>query len=170
MWLDDLYPRAKFADGLAIIEKLGHKKRMQVMRKEWISESKLKRTEDVNSTRSSEQASANERRSPLKASSPDQATNEDAPADHDGLRGSTSNLDAAGNQILTSNAAAEESLFIPDGGDEEDQPPEDDLDAILAESEARRLTINDAQEPSGSPNMTVDHFADDEEAMAGGNW
>jgi replication fork protection complex subunit Csm3/Swi3 len=39
-WLDDLYPRAKFADGLAIIERLGHSKRMQVMRKAWIDESK----------------------------------------------------------------------------------------------------------------------------------
>jgi len=40
LWLDDLYPRAKFADGLAIVEKLGHTKRMQVMRKAWIDESK----------------------------------------------------------------------------------------------------------------------------------
>lgn len=40
LWLDDLYPRAKFADGLAIIEKLGHKKRMQTMRREWINEGK----------------------------------------------------------------------------------------------------------------------------------
>ena len=40
LWLDDLYPRAKFADGLAIIEKLGHTKRMQTMRREWIQEGK----------------------------------------------------------------------------------------------------------------------------------
>lgn len=40
LWLDDLFPKAKFADGLAIIEKLGHKKRMQVMRREWIDEGK----------------------------------------------------------------------------------------------------------------------------------
>ncbi|RAL13616.1 Chromosome segregation in meiosis protein 3 [Aspergillus homomorphus CBS 101889] len=40
MWLDDLYPRAKFADGLAIIEKLGHSKRLQTMRREWIDEEK----------------------------------------------------------------------------------------------------------------------------------
>lgn len=39
-WLDDLYPRAKFADGLAMIEKLGHSKRMQVMRRTWIDEAK----------------------------------------------------------------------------------------------------------------------------------
>ncbi|PYH47270.1 Chromosome segregation in meiosis protein 3 [Aspergillus saccharolyticus JOP 1030-1] len=42
LWLDNLYPRAKFADGLAIIEKLGHSKRMQTMRREWIDEEKPK--------------------------------------------------------------------------------------------------------------------------------
>ncbi|GAT25412.1 chromosome segregation in meiosis protein 3 [Aspergillus luchuensis] len=40
LWLDDLFPRAKFADGLAIIEKLGHSKRLQTMRREWIDEEK----------------------------------------------------------------------------------------------------------------------------------
>jgi replication fork protection complex subunit Csm3/Swi3 len=40
LWLDDLFPRAKFADGLAMIEKLGHSKRVQIMRKEWIGEDK----------------------------------------------------------------------------------------------------------------------------------
>ena len=44
LWLDDLYPRAKFADGLAIIEKLGHTKRMQTMRREWIQEGKPRGT------------------------------------------------------------------------------------------------------------------------------
>lgn len=46
LWLDDLYPRAKFADGLAIIEKLGHKKRMQTMRREWIYEGKSRENLD----------------------------------------------------------------------------------------------------------------------------
>lgn len=46
LWLDDLYPRAKFADGLAIIEKLGHKKRMQTMRREWINEGKPRESLD----------------------------------------------------------------------------------------------------------------------------
>lgn len=46
LWLDDLYPRAKFADGLAIIEKLGHTKRMQTMRREWINERKPLETFD----------------------------------------------------------------------------------------------------------------------------
>ena len=44
LWLDDLFPKAKFADGLAIIEKLGHTKRMQTMRREWIHEGKPRET------------------------------------------------------------------------------------------------------------------------------
>ena len=44
LWLDDLYPRAKFADGLVIIEKLGHTKRMQTMRREWIQDGKTRET------------------------------------------------------------------------------------------------------------------------------
>jgi hypothetical protein len=40
LWLDGLFPRAKFADGLQLIEKAGHSKRMNVMRKEWIDEGK----------------------------------------------------------------------------------------------------------------------------------
>ncbi|KAI9373992.1 replication fork protection component Swi3-domain-containing protein [Aspergillus egyptiacus] len=45
LWLDDLFPKAKFADGLAMIEKLGHSKRLQTMRRAWIDEEKPK-TED----------------------------------------------------------------------------------------------------------------------------
>jgi len=43
LWLDDLYPRAKFADALALVEKAGHSKRMVVMRREWIDEGKPKK-------------------------------------------------------------------------------------------------------------------------------
>ena len=44
LWLDDLFPRAKFGDGLVIIEKLGHTKRMQTMRREWIQDGKPRET------------------------------------------------------------------------------------------------------------------------------
>ncbi|KAE8148849.1 replication fork protection component Swi3-domain-containing protein [Aspergillus avenaceus] len=42
IWLDDLFPRAKFRDGLAMIERLGHNRRLQLMRREWIEEEKPK--------------------------------------------------------------------------------------------------------------------------------
>ena len=53
LWLDDLYPRAKFADGLAMIEKLGHTKRLQVMRREWINEGKSKDYPETSESKSS---------------------------------------------------------------------------------------------------------------------
>lgn len=40
LWLDDLYPRAKFRDALTMVEKVGHSKRMQVMRKAWLDDTK----------------------------------------------------------------------------------------------------------------------------------
>ncbi|KAL4923266.1 Chromosome segregation in meiosis protein 3 [Aspergillus undulatus] len=46
LWLDDLFPRAKFADGLAMIERLGHSKRIQTMRRAWIDEEKPKPAEE----------------------------------------------------------------------------------------------------------------------------
>lgn len=49
MWLDALYPRAKFADGLTIIEKLGHTKKLQSLRRDWINESKVQGTKNATS-------------------------------------------------------------------------------------------------------------------------
>ena len=37
-WLDDLFPKAKFLDALAMVEKAGHHKMMQKMRVDWINE------------------------------------------------------------------------------------------------------------------------------------
>nr|POE89775.1 chromosome segregation in meiosis protein 3 [Quercus suber] len=47
LWLDDMYPRAKFRDGLTMVEKLGHGKRMQITRRGWIDETKPNRNEDA---------------------------------------------------------------------------------------------------------------------------
>jgi replication fork protection complex subunit Csm3/Swi3 len=44
MWLDDLFPKAKFLDALAMVEKAGHKTIMHKMRMEWIDEGKPKRS------------------------------------------------------------------------------------------------------------------------------
>ncbi|KAK6856610.1 hypothetical protein PG995_006797 [Apiospora arundinis] len=42
LWLDDLFPKAKFLDALAMIEKTGHSKRMRMERMGWIDEGKPK--------------------------------------------------------------------------------------------------------------------------------
>ncbi|CAK7200889.1 Antiviral helicase ski2 [Sporothrix eucalyptigena] len=46
LWLDDLFPKARFSDALVMIEKEGHKTGMHKMRMEWINESKPKDPED----------------------------------------------------------------------------------------------------------------------------
>ncbi|KAF1813073.1 Swi3-domain-containing protein [Eremomyces bilateralis CBS 781.70] len=38
LWLDELFPKAKFEDGLVMVEKLGHSKSVQSARKQWIDE------------------------------------------------------------------------------------------------------------------------------------
>ena len=40
MWLDQLYPRAKFADAIQMVEKAGHTKKLQMYRRTWIDEGK----------------------------------------------------------------------------------------------------------------------------------
>lgn len=47
LWLDDLYPRAKFRDALAMVEKAGHGKRMGVVRRAWLDETKPGRSEEA---------------------------------------------------------------------------------------------------------------------------
>ncbi|KAG6060334.1 hypothetical protein E4U32_003513 [Claviceps aff. humidiphila group G2b] len=46
IWLDDLFPKAKFLDALAMVEKLGHKKQIVVARNEILNEGKPKAQED----------------------------------------------------------------------------------------------------------------------------
>ncbi|RMD41429.1 hypothetical protein DV735_g3712, partial [Chaetothyriales sp. CBS 134920] len=110
LWLDGLYPRAKFADGLQMIEKVGHSKRMNVVRKTWIDEGKpgYQPFEESNSV--------------------DQLAPASQPAAHD-VDGS----DAAVDQAPT------DSLFFqdPTSNHEPDTgvPSEDDdLEALLAEN------------------------------------
>lgn len=151
LWLDDLFPRAKFADALAIIEKVGHTKRMQIMRKDWISEgsssSGTGRDEDVDE---------------------DEIVSHDAPA-----RQNTGETEGVDNREIT-----ELSEHTPEGSESAhnqrdkraeptagEDPDEDELDMLLAESEqpehavAKTLPLRTAADD--------DPFADEMEAMEG---
>jgi replication fork protection complex subunit Csm3/Swi3 len=46
MWLDDLFPKAKFLDALKMVEKAGHKKKLVAARNEWMNERKPKADDD----------------------------------------------------------------------------------------------------------------------------
>ncbi|KAH6607095.1 replication fork protection complex subunit csm3 swi3 [Trichoderma cornu-damae] len=48
LWLDDLFPKARFLDALTMVEKVGHKKVLMIARNEWINQErhKLSGTDD----------------------------------------------------------------------------------------------------------------------------
>ena len=174
LWLDDLYPRAKFADGLAIIEQLGHTRRMQIMRREWIDEAKSKDSPARGST-TKVQASAGE------ATVSDAQDNSSNPVrTHDRSKTPIGNdvdddelYSATPRKILDRRRTEpdvdiDESLFVSEV--ENDNPPSgDELDALLAEEEDRnRSNASDFNvQPHPMKSKEVEPAFDDEmEAMA----
>ncbi|EER28304.1 hypothetical protein CPC735_061770 [Coccidioides posadasii C735 delta SOWgp] len=163
LWLDDLYPRAKFADGLSIIEKLGHTKRMQVMRKEWIDEGKPGRnlydsnatSLDPNSDNRGDKDTADptipsifQRTLEQSAPAMEAHRNDQAESTHSPKRLSDSEIPSifgGGKAIsLRNNADDDDDLFVPGNEGMDIDPPvqasqvpeEDDLDTFLAEQES----------------------------------
>jgi replication fork protection complex subunit Csm3/Swi3 len=155
LWLDDLYPRAKFADGLAIIEKLGHSKRMQVMRKAWIDEGKPKASVD------------DDEQNPLPLTS-NPGTSEDT-AQATGTNGSPS--DSRDPEIGLSPLPRTGGVRFSDRSSLDEiggAPDEDELDALLAEDSLSDLTGrgNSLEKPPSAGLHPPKHsFEDDEEAM-----
>ncbi|CAG8948376.1 unnamed protein product [Penicillium salamii] len=141
LWLDDLYPRAKFADGLSIIEKLGHSKRIQVMRREWIEEEKPRLARDSGVTRE-ELENARVQKTPAKSKEPSSSNTP-------GQEGST------------------EDLFMPDNGiaqptTSHPEPEEDDLDDLLREEESMMIPPNTStsqREPQLDEDFDADYEA-----------
>ncbi|KAJ4378076.1 chromosome segregation in meiosis- protein [Neocucurbitaria cava] len=156
LWLDDLYPRAKFADALAIVEKVGHTKRMQIMRKDWIDEGKPRRTTEADD----EDVDENIR---------DEAQPQPQPQPHtiemEGIEKTTDTerpeVEHAGEEQTRSHPtnAAESAA-----ADDPDDPDEDELDALLAESE--QPTAGAPTTLPSRPATEDDPFADEMEAMA----
>ncbi|KAK6003514.1 hypothetical protein QM012_009285 [Aureobasidium pullulans] len=187
LWLDDLFPKAKFMDGVSMIEKLGHKKRMQMMRREWIQEGKPKLSRDDDEE---------------DFVIPD----ENAAPETNNIHDSEDHAELAP-EAQSNGGAQGRDNHNPFG---EEEPDEDELDALLAESEAAplpttkqnntqpaedqepdedeldALMAEDAMNDSGPKSLfggpvssttatntasrSRDEFDDDEEAMAGMNW
>lgn len=144
LWLDDLYPRAKFADALAIIEKVGHTKRMQIMRKDWIDEGKPRRPAEPDSDEDN-------------ATAQEQAV-EQSTEGMDGVESGAAN--GPEQQRAVQDPAAQTT---EDAADE--QPDEDELDALLAQSEQPTTTLTKTL-PTRPVPAQDDPFADEMEAMA----
>lgn len=153
LWLDDLYPRAKFADGLSMIEKLGHTKRIQYMRKEWIDEGRPKNNTSDVELDEDEQTGA-----------PVDTVEQDTER-MDGLRHDNPNR---GNDTQEQKQGEPlrqgEDLRQPS---EDAEPDDDELDALLAESELQAPDV--LMTSAMSPKIATtgdDIFADEMEAMA----
>ena len=157
LWLDDLFPRAKFADALSMVEKLGHLKRIQMMRKEWIDEGK---------PRASTEMEHDDEDVPM----PDrQAENEDAAElERDTLGANVRGVESAhidGDQPTAPQLDAHLTREA-----KVNEPDEDELDALLAEEdEGNDKSLN------GATTITVPHrpappeeeeFEEDLDAMA----
>lgn len=165
MWLDELYPRAKFADGLAIIEKLGHTKRMQTMRREWINEGKPK--EHLNSPRHAPKKPPSKRPLPdsaeggSKTAVPTKRLKASAVADDENVGFHAETLKEGDVEHISKPAnPTTQSLFVSDDEEVENVPPADDLDVLLAEVQG-----NPFSEKPGTSGME-DNFEDELEAMA----
>ena len=126
------------------------------MRREWINEGK---PEDVDADEPEEESVQKE---PLTAANaPGVAENLEIPAEA---------RDGEKEDVSMVNANGKDSLFVSD--DEDDaQPPEDDLDQLLAEGMPEEPPPNPSTENVASSNSRED-FEDEMEAMAGmdGMW
>ena len=170
LWLDDLYPKAKFKDGLTMVEKLGHTKRMQVSRRAWIDESKgFRRREDEDAEMRlgdvTKQGEDNEEIFPVrpKESGPGQEQSgggADAPDDDelDALMGEEPAVAAP--PKTTSNGPTQ-----PRGPFEDDDGPDDDeLDAFL--NEESRPAVQPTQQQTTKQKGPFEDDEDEDELDA----
>ena len=151
LWLDDLYPRAKFADGLAMIEKLGHTKRIQYMRKEWINEGKPKPVDESDTDEPTATVSATER--PI-----------------DTMEGvETTEAVGHGEPLAQKRGSSQHPSDVTATRVDAVEPDEDELDALLAE-EAEPASMSVHVPLPSRPAPEEDAFADEMEAMADMDW
>ncbi|KAJ5175495.1 Chromosome segregation in meiosis protein 3 [Penicillium canariense] len=151
LWLDDLFPRAKFADGLTMIEKLGHTKRIQTMRREWIDEEKPRRFDESRDVPATHDL-------PTRLSS-----------DQNGMHASEPRSSTPSRPQEGTSGTADQDLFMPDSEAEtrppvsHPEPDDDDLEDLLREQDEVMSGI--PEPPSRAPNGSLDDFDAEYEAM-----
>lgn len=144
LWLDDLFPKARFIDALSMVEKAGHKKFLQAKRVEWINEGKPRASraeeDDLfggnNGGVEDEQREATmfpARVAPIfknrGSERPKTPAEADIPDEDEDLYGATPKAANAALRARTRNMG----LGLEDDDD-------DDLDAFMAEEEAQRTS------------------------------
>ena len=162
LWLDDLFPKAKFADGLALIEKLGHTKRMQMMRKEWIDEEKPKPV-DAEPDSEPEPEHMDETGGDLFGERQERSGDATVKDQGQNAQTDTELYDMDDELYRDPTPAAEVPMpSVEQPATIEENPEEDELDWLLAEDAAGHP--GHANQDTSRGNVE-DDFADDEEAM-----
>ncbi|RDA94994.1 hypothetical protein CP533_0146 [Ophiocordyceps camponoti-saundersi (nom. inval.)] len=157
-WLDDLFPKAKFLDALAMVEKAGHRKALLRARNGWIDEGKPKDQQhgDDDEHKENDDRGAHESQTPAQENTspamprPKTPERNDVPDDDD--------LYDATPRVPTRSANDLDALMQ---GTLNAEPDEDDLDALIAEAGVMDRTGGNDGLRDKSRN-----FSDDEEAMA----
>ncbi|TDZ28012.1 Chromosome segregation in meiosis protein 3 [Colletotrichum spinosum] len=157
-WLDDLFPKARFLDALAMVEKAGHKKQIILKRNEWINEAKPEPWEDdVRRGDSLELAFLQEdAAAPMRQSTPT----------HKQLRPLTPvrDINAEDDIYSATPLASAAKEVMPPSGETSDQPADDDLDALIAEADAAACVESGVSRLDAV--LVTDEYVDDEAALA----
>ena len=190
LWLDDFFPRAKFKDALTDVEKVGHSKRMQVMRRAWLDATKPQQRDatpekdddfvmsgalptDGGERDQAATLDGGDAVTPRDSLYPNAKQNIAFMTDHSNDAPDEDEMDALMVENNSSDRVANvQAVQHKKGPFAEDMEDEDELDALLAAepttaagmtsgSEASR-----ANEASEHRSLFEDDFADEEEAMA----
>ncbi|KAH6884064.1 replication fork protection component Swi3-domain-containing protein [Thelonectria olida] len=184
LWLDDLFPKAKFLDALTMVEKAGHKKQVMTARNDMIQEGKPKDPanneqveeddtfgEDTGSTRTQETVSqASEVQRPSTPEPRDIPSDEDL---YDATPRPSQPIIPIRNEDEPDADDLEALMAEADGQDQSRDPRPiehetnaDDLDALLAEAQNnKQAPTPDASKPTNNGGAMTDEFADEEAAM-----
>lgn len=163
LWLDDLFPKAKFLDALSMVEKAGHKNQLRLKRIQWIDEGRPKPAGfedgdddvfgDANQPEEREPAVFPARIAPIFQNSVEKRAKTPAGDDpfddvdiYDASPRRPTNATSATVSVFGNGASATQANEMPD---------EDDLDALMAEEEAQRTTSTSSIFGNGKTTRTV---------------
>lgn len=188
LWLDEMYPRAKFRDALAMVEKLGHTKRLQVMRRAWLDE-----TKPMTAREESPEGDGNVQMSGALPAGEGPEVPQGLFSDEEGdifpAATAPQRTQQIGDQAMPEEGGPDDDELDalladqcrpqqkqpetrkPKGPFEEDDDDEDELDALLAEqstNQAAKATtaVNNSESLHSTDGKNDNEYADDEEAMA----
>ncbi|CAM1501560.1 Fc.00g035440.m01.CDS01 [Cosmosporella sp. VM-42] len=180
LWLDDLFPKAKFLDALTMVEKAGHKKRVMVARNDFINEGKVNDTAEEEAENDEDFDAFSEPQHPEPNTAapaierPKTPTQDPDIPDDDDLYDVTPR---ASRPIvpIRNNAPDEDDLdaLIAEAESSEQakasrpaaEPEEDGLDALIAEAESGDQSRPQPPGEQKSGPARGDDFADEEAAM-----